>query len=805
MKKPRKNRVGTVESLSVFIVGKDEEKFLGECINSCSKLTREITYIDLGSKDASLEIAGKKKIRAIDYENSAPDLESLCNSDWVLFLRPNEKISSISKNIERILDPQRMGYSLIIRDNACLDMLDDYLWIKMPHRKRPDADSVYVCRVELRLVRRRYFRDLLKLMISHSEEDIFSSDSQLLKEVQIHLCKDVEKESDDSLTNRNREIKYLKGQLSCNPDNEKDISELGDNFLSFAVLSKEDLARYYKGVEMGFGSERMYLIMIHYLLSFGRFEEARDFFETWESKWGFFDTMEPYRAGGIIYANLLELNKAVSYLNKYLESESVEFLGQTLSAMAKCYLLLGEKERAISFFKQCIEHGSDDVGKGLIDLLEKREGPPSRLSVCMIVKNEEETLRRAVQSVYGIADEIIVMDTGSTDKTRDIAKEFDCRIVDASWEDDFSKARNMCLLEASGDYILFLDADEFIDSRQRIRLAITKHILPAERNTAYRVTIEQEEEDEEMMIMLRLPKTDKPDYPIRLLPALHNMRFEGTAFETPERSLRSSGIGIEWADFFKITHTSSDRKMRDARKRTAVQNAFGLIGQFDVDLRGILYFLKNGDVENALKWFRESDLGHPKLHAKIITLFIVHGIRNVEDVLRKSCNEFPDSLDLMLAAAELSYAEGRYEEVSHILAQEIVSMQEMLERTDAARARYLLAMSLLNLDDLEHGIDHMISARDLDSRNILYKIGGIYALSKGDHWEGVVGALNEIIRDEGLELKATINDLSDLGGFLLQLSYHFLDIDQLEASAILRKIVEEMTNRILNRPEMNSA
>ena len=85
------------------------------------------------------------------------------------------------------------------------------------------------------------------------------------------------------------------------------------------------------------------------------------------------------------------------------------------------------------------------------------------LSVCMIVKDEEKVLRRCLESIVGIADEIIIVDTGSIDKTKEIALEFTEKVFDHKWEDDFSKARNYAASKASGKWILAIDADEFVD------------------------------------------------------------------------------------------------------------------------------------------------------------------------------------------------------------------------------------------------------------------------------------------------------------------------------------------------------
>ena len=85
-----------------------------------------------------------------------------------------------------------------------------------------------------------------------------------------------------------------------------------------------------------------------------------------------------------------------------------------------------------------------------------------KLSLAMIVKNEARCHARGLRSVQKIADEIIVVDTGSTDRTVEIAGEFGAKIFHFDWDDDFSAARNFALKQAGGDWILVLDADETV-------------------------------------------------------------------------------------------------------------------------------------------------------------------------------------------------------------------------------------------------------------------------------------------------------------------------------------------------------
>ncbi|WP_217596230.1 glycosyltransferase [Cohnella sp. GbtcB17] len=92
------------------------------------------------------------------------------------------------------------------------------------------------------------------------------------------------------------------------------------------------------------------------------------------------------------------------------------------------------------------------------------------ISLCMIVKNEEKVLRRCLESVKGLADEIIVIDTGSDDGTKAIARSFTDEVHDFVWIDDFSAAKNEAIRRANGKWIFVLDADEYVDKEKSAEL-----------------------------------------------------------------------------------------------------------------------------------------------------------------------------------------------------------------------------------------------------------------------------------------------------------------------------------------------
>lgn len=99
------------------------------------------------------------------------------------------------------------------------------------------------------------------------------------------------------------------------------------------------------------------------------------------------------------------------------------------------------------------------------------------ISLCMIVKNEEDTIGDCLASVKEAVDEIIIVDTGSTDRTKEIVKQYTDKIYDFTWIDDFAAARNYSFSKAKKDYILWLDADDILLEKDRHALKKLKKTL----------------------------------------------------------------------------------------------------------------------------------------------------------------------------------------------------------------------------------------------------------------------------------------------------------------------------------------
>lgn len=178
------------------------------------------------------------------------------------------------------------------------------------------------------------------------------------------------------------------------------------------------------------------------------------------------------------------------------------------------------------------------------------------LSVCMITKNEEHNLPRALKSVCGLASEIIVIDTGSTDRTVDVARLFGARIGHTEWTWDFAAARNVSLADATGDWILVLDADEEITPQMRERLpGVLADVLDSAVITS-------------LLNMHNGQLTQRMDT-VRLFRNFRGIRYRGRIHEQVLPSVADIGGRAVWRDLplLHFGYTPEEDERKDRRDR----------------------------------------------------------------------------------------------------------------------------------------------------------------------------------------------------------------------------------------------
>ncbi|WP_177177402.1 glycosyltransferase [Bacillus sp. MUM 116] len=178
------------------------------------------------------------------------------------------------------------------------------------------------------------------------------------------------------------------------------------------------------------------------------------------------------------------------------------------------------------------------------------------LSLCMIVKNEEETLNRCLDSVKNIVDEIIIVDTGSTDRTVEIAKQYGCNIYHFQWVDDFSAARNFAFSHAQNEYILTMDADDVFSEAEIGKLEELKQNLPTTIDAVTMKYLAGFDESGNVLVSLRQ---------VRIVKREKQFKWHGAVHEYLEvhGNLLHSDIAIT----HKRMHKNSDRNLKIFEQR----------------------------------------------------------------------------------------------------------------------------------------------------------------------------------------------------------------------------------------------
>ncbi|MED4877138.1 glycosyltransferase [Anoxybacillus geothermalis] len=180
------------------------------------------------------------------------------------------------------------------------------------------------------------------------------------------------------------------------------------------------------------------------------------------------------------------------------------------------------------------------------------------ISLCMIVKNEEDVLARCLDSVQHLVDEIVIVDTGSTDRTKEIARSYTARVIDFPWSDDFSAARNFSFSHAAMDYIFWLDADDILPAEEQTKFLTLKHTLSSDIDSVTMIYSLAQDEDGKTISSVRRN---------RLIKRANRFRWHGVVYEYLEvwGTILNSDITI----IHQPTHHASDRNLKIYERQLA--------------------------------------------------------------------------------------------------------------------------------------------------------------------------------------------------------------------------------------------
>lgn len=182
------------------------------------------------------------------------------------------------------------------------------------------------------------------------------------------------------------------------------------------------------------------------------------------------------------------------------------------------------------------------------------------VSLCMIARNNEATIGPALSSIRPWVDEMIVVDTGSDDRTPEIARESGARVHEFPWCDDFSAARNRSLLHARGEWILWMDSDDVIDEAngRKLQELLRRPADPLILGYVLQVHCPAPEENGGRDVTA-------VDH-VKLIRNRGDIRFEGRIHEQVLPSIRRAGGEVAWTDIF-VVHAGADHSPEGRQRK----------------------------------------------------------------------------------------------------------------------------------------------------------------------------------------------------------------------------------------------
>lgn len=301
-----------------------------------------------------------------------------------------------------------------------------------------------------------------------------------------------------------------------------------------------------------------------------------------------------------------------------------------------------------------------------------------KISACYIVKNEAKNLAKSIKSLKNQVNEIVVVDTGSTDNTIVVARKLGAKVYSFPWQDDFSKARNFALSKAKGEWLVLLDADEYFTAKTAGNI---------------RQVIRQAQQADAILIQMVNYDVDKAEiqdyfYQLRIVCNQQGLHYEGKIHEelklSEGKSMKFFRIPPEMLEIYHTGYASSVSRQKLERNLRLLQQAVDN-GQSEADLARYFCdcYLGLGDMEKCtyygwldVKKGRQSVNFGSRCHR---VLMAYYGGRNDGESISKrrqlaeiSVEQYPEVPDFWAEYSECLYQTGEY-------AQAIAAMEKALE------------------------------------------------------------------------------------------------------------------------------
>lgn len=441
--------------ISAVYIAKNEAKNIARSLESIKDVADELILVDTGSTDETVEIfkayGGQVFFRQWDDDFSAPRNLALSKAtgDWIILLDADERFSDETKdNIRPVLE------SLPLESNGLLVRMINY------DKDTGEAlDEFYQLRIA-RNVKGLNYKGRIHEML-YIDNDYFYGIQRVAPK--LLSIEHTGYTASISMEKNKRNIRLMKAAIASGEPEERYYTSL---YETYSALGDVERALHYAKLDVARGRQpityasRSYRGLMSYYAKDSSPEGKAERLRLVEQAVRDFPELPDFHA---------EYSECLFQLGRYEEAKKE--IGQAISlyenynGLEPC-LLTAEMLPLMEKRQKEITEMAENAGKRA----------RIKISACAIVKNEEKNIFRWLENASIFADEIIINDTGSQDKTKEIITQFSeehpdlsMMLIESLWQDDFSFAKNQCIAEATGDWIVFTDADELFVSPENIR------------------------------------------------------------------------------------------------------------------------------------------------------------------------------------------------------------------------------------------------------------------------------------------------------------------------------------------------
>ncbi|MCH2665229.1 glycosyltransferase [bacterium] len=525
-------------TLSLCIIARDEARFLERCLESAKDRVDQIVVVDTGSSDDTLDVARKAGAIVAEFEwiddfSAARNCSlDIATGDWILVLDCDEVVSPLGwTRLHEVIASQRAdAYRITTRNYSQKSDRVGWQANSGDYAEEEGAYAGWFPTTKIRLFRNhpdvRFEGALHELVERRAESAGWQVEDC---SIPVHHYGYVAKERQASTY-----AKLAEQKAETDPVD---------------VMAKYELALAYRDCE--------------------RYEEARQAMKACiallesGSTGAYLQPALVHLVAGEIEGKLGDRQSELAAYERALSVEPGSF--QAMNNLGTALMRRGDLDAALDLYTRAntiapntptiqenirrVKRRMDDREQGADNL----EG--GRLTLCMIAKNEEERLGRCLESVQGLVDEIVVVDTGSDDRTVEIAESYGATLGYFPWKNNWSEARNESLKLATGDWIMWLDPDDLLPPEMfcKIREAMKRGL--GKKKAYFWILDDQGYEPVNCLQM-------------RLFPNIEGVEFRQPIHEQLTPSLAELGVTCEPTNI-RVIHTgyTTPEVVRDKQER----------------------------------------------------------------------------------------------------------------------------------------------------------------------------------------------------------------------------------------------